>query len=340
MARNVAWDATAVNANSNEALPYVWERGAPDIQEYKTAMSNALEQSFRIGARSTWMYGRADIQFDGIRTAKVPIIESAGLGDYRRNQGYALSASNLSYESFEVRMDRSTHLSIDRLDLDEVGGLMTLGNMAREQLEEYIIPEIDAYNYSAIAAKVGEDFPENIKTTDITRAGFLDELRLIRAGLENEFSTGNLAYFMTPINAAYLTAGLEKIITYQDFAAGSISTKVKAIDGVPIIEVPGLRFHTAYEFGAGTTNPDEVALDNLGFKVAEISEGVTAPEMLYMVAPLDCAQAFTKFNVTKIETPETSDIDSWELKKRIVYDCWITKKNAERVKIGTGKLTA
>lgn len=337
MPRTVDWDTSAVNENTGGSPTYAFERGAPDIQEYKTIMQDNLNEYFGIMARSLWMYRNKGISYDGVKYAKVPKIEVAGLGDYRRNQGYALSAANLTYEQFEVRMDRSSRISVDRLDLDETGGLTSIVNMARRQMDERIIPEIDAYNYSSVFAKVEKDYPSNISTTDVNAKDLLDELRLTRAKLENEFSVPDLAYFMTPITASYLASNFEKVITYQDFEKGSIFTKVKAIDGVPIIEVPGLRFHTAYEFGEGTTDPNAVDLDDLGFKVA--NDGTDdAPEMLYMVAPLSSTQAFTKLNVTKLKTPETSDIDSYELAQRIVYDCWIRKENSEMVKINTGEL--
>ena len=333
MARTVVWDATSVNENSGGTPQYVWERGAPNVQKYKTIMQANVQEYFNIASRSGWMYNDKGIQYDGLKYAEVPILETSGLGDYRRNQGYALGAANLKYEKFEVKMDRSTHISVDRMDLDETGFLASTSRMMRHQMDNYIIPEIDSYNYSAVYKKVLADVPTNITNTAVDASKLLDELRLKKAKIDNEFSVNNLAYFMSPITASYLTNKYEHIMSMQDFNNGSIFSKVKTIDGVPIFEVPQLRFKTEYIFEQGTTNPEEVELDKLGFKPSPMAE-----DMLYMIAPMDCAQAFTKVNVTKLLTPEESTIDSWEAKFRIVYDCWLKQSDAQVVNISTGTL--
>lgn len=121
--------------------------------EYASKLQTGLDQKAVIDATSGWMDENAgQVIYTGGKSIKVPTISTTGLKDYDRDNGYPQGSVTLGYETLEMSMDRGTSFLLDAMDVDESNFMVSAANVTSEFQKDQVVPEIDAYRYSKLAA--------------------------------------------------------------------------------------------------------------------------------------------------------------------------------------------
>lgn len=96
-----------------------------------------------------------DYTWAGVDTINVYSIPTVPLGDYTitgaNRYGTPAELQN-TIQTLKVEKDRSFSITIDRKSLDDTVGAMAAGKALARQIDEVIVPEIDAYRIAAMAA--------------------------------------------------------------------------------------------------------------------------------------------------------------------------------------------
>ena len=210
--------------------------------EYAKVFQKELDKQVLEGATSGWMEENASqVIYNGGSEIKLPKMSLQGLGSYDRDEGYTGGAVTYAYETFALTQDRGRRFRIDAIDVDESGFGLAAANVAAEFQRTQVIPEIDAYRYSKLAAAAGirKTYTPDKATVMSTLLAQLGEVRDI---------TGEISY----------------AVESSSFKQGELEFGVKAISGVPVIPVPSARMKSAYTFkadGDGGFAPTEAAKD-------------------------------------------------------------------------------
>ena len=111
---------------------------------------------------------------------------------------------------------------------------------------------------------------------------------------------------------------IQKKLDVSDFKKGEVSTKVKNLDGCPILPVPSARMKTAYTFYDGETAGQEGG----GFKPAEGAKAIN-----WIITPRNVPIAVSKTDVTRIFDPMTNQLaHAWKIDYRKYHELWIPEK--------------
>ncbi len=270
---------------------------------YATKLQTALDMKAEAELTSSWMDANAgQVIYHGGRDIKIPKMSLTGLKDYDRDDGYAQGSVTLEYETMTMTMDRGTKFQLDEMDIDETNFLASATTVAGEFQRTKVVPEVDAYRYSKIAAEC----KENTASYDVDPLTVLDALIDDIAAVVNE--VGENEKLVISINSL-VKAQLEKlkefktIVSVDDFARGEIRTKVRTINGVPMLPVPSARMRDKYLFADGKTDGQKEG----GFAPAE-----DAKQINWIIMPQRAPIAVCKQNRSKIFTPEQNlTADSW-----------------------------
>lgn len=270
-----------------------------------------------------WMDANAgQVLYSGGAEVKIPKMTVDGLGDYDRDLGYAQGGVTLSYETRKMTQDRGRKFQLDAMDVDETNFVATASSVMGEFQRTKVVPEIDAYRLSKIAA-------QTVENDDGIEYGYAPEdatiLAKIKAGIQyvrDNGYTDQLIIHATGDVVLQIELAMLNHIRSVDFTKGGLKTKVPAIDYVPIISTPANRMYTAIEINDGKT---EGQTDG-GYK-----KGSTAKDVNFMVMPMRTPIAVTKQDKMKIFTPDQNqDADAWKMNYRRYHDLWIldNKKNS------------
>lgn len=290
--------------------------------QYATIFQKALDSQILAGATSNWMEANAgQVIYNGGNTVKIPKLSTNGLGDYDRANGYAGGAITFEYETKTMTQDRSRSFLLDAMDVDETNFVATAGAVMSTFQKENVIPEIDAYRYSSLAAqliaknKANYGYEAAAETIMKTLKTEIDTIRDVTGDV-------NLVCSISRLVLSLLEQGtrLEKV----QFTSGDIITEVSSIDGVPLLPVPSARMKTKYVFNDGKTGGQEVG----GFIAA-----ADAKDINWIITPRIAPIAVSKTDKPKIIDPETNqDADAWKIAYRKYHDLWITD---EKIKVSS-----
>lgn len=276
-----------------------------NVLTYAILFQTTLDKQMLQELTSAWMEPNASqVRYSGGNTIKIPKLSVDGLGDYSRTDGFdGLSgAATLTWEEVTFDKDRAKEFNIDAMDVDETGFVLQAGTLMGEFQRTQVAPEVDAFRYSKIFAlanpqlKTGAYTPA-VATVFSTLKGHIRDIQDVIG--ESEQLVICISY-----NAADLldrSTEFNRNVEMIDFQAGGLSTKVRAIDGIPLIRVPTTRFKTAYTFS--TTN---------GFSAA-----ATAMNINWIIAPRSAIIAVVKTDKVRIFDPSTNQrADAWRLQYR------------------------
>lgn len=295
-----------------------------NVLEYSTIFQTELDKAFEQQATSTWMDANAgQVIYQGGKYIKIPMLSMDGLKDYDRTKGYPDGAVELSYQTMEMTMDRSTKFMLDAMDVNETNFVANAGTVSGEFQRTKVVPEIDAYRYSKIYAETESYKKEYTLDETTVFEALIDDINYVQDIVgDNE----PLVVSISGLASAALSKQKEftKVVSAIEFVAGRINTKVKAIDETPLLKVPSSRMMTSYLFKDGTTSGEEAG----GFEA-----GSTAKQMNWIVMPKRAVIAASKQDNMKIITPESNqNADAWLLAYRRYHDCWIKEHMKEAVR--------
>lgn len=257
-------------------------------------------------------------KFVGANIVLIPRIELQGLGDYNRDSGFAQGSITVDNYSLELKMDRGRSFLLDAQDADETGIPGLAGQVMGEFVRTKVIPELDAY----VLSMLGKYADENQQTVSGTIASeaykmFTDACNKIynELGYEEE-----LVCFVNSAMWAALQNSPEftRQITISDFSRGGVDTKVKSINGIPLMPVPDTRMRTEYTFYDGrSTAPYDQTTG--GFAPTD-----TAKSIGLLLLPKRAAALVKKTEKVRIFDPDKNQqADAWKFDYRIYYDAFI-----------------
>ena len=285
---------------------------------YATLFQTALDKQAVAKLTSGWMDANAgQVIYNGGKEVKIPKISMDDLGDYSRSGGFTSGAVTLEYETRTMSQDRGRTFMIDAMDVNESNFVANASNVMGQFQATKVIPEIDAYRYSKIASlAIDKKVAPGGYTPD--KSTILEKLKADIAAVR-DIVGGDLPLVITmsSLTSAVLDQadGITKQLSVMDFNKGEVSTKVKSLDGCPIIEAPSARLKTAYTFRDGKSSGQEAG----GFVPAG-----GAKDINWLITPLTAPIAVNKTDKVRIFDPAINqDADAWKLDYRKYHDLWI-----------------
>ena len=291
--------------------------------EYAKVFQKELDKQILEGATSGWMEeNAAQVIYNGGSEIKMPKMSTQGLGTYDRDEGYTSGAVTYSFETFALSQDRGRRFRIDAVDVDESGFGLAAANVAAEFQRTKVIPEIDAYRYSKLAAAAGikaEYTPD--KATILSE--LLEQLSAVRDITGGE---GDIVIIMSrPVyDKLMLSSELSRTIDSAQFTQGGLEFGVKTVNGAAVIPVPSARMKTAYTFSANGEG---------GFAPAEGAGGIN-----WIICPKSAPIAVSKTDNVKIITPEANQFaDAWDIDYRKYHDLFVPDNKKAAIAVSVEK---
>lgn len=285
-----------------------------------------LDQQMVVGATSGFMEVNAgEVKYNGGDTVKIPTLSVDGLANYDRDNGYNRGGVSLKYQDFKLTQDRGRKFLLDSMDVDESNFLATGTNVMTTFQKEQVIPEIDAYRYSKVAAYATQ---ESRKTDSFTP----DDTNIIKQ-LNKEImeiedligETGDLVIVMSARVQSILNeaAGKKGLLDVGNFTHGAYNTRVRIYNEIPIIGVPSARMKSQYVFNDGTTSGQEKG----GFKADTGSKAIN-----WLIMSRAAAIAVSKTDQMRIFDPNTTQkANAWSIDYRKFHDVWVPKNRLASV---------
>lgn len=309
--------------------------------------SKAWDKVYKREAISSVLDGDKDLlKFTGAKTVKVARFASSGLSDYRRpngandgvfggdghdtsmaaNKGYGYQQGDASliWEEFTIACDRGVQLRIELFDDEETDGL-AVAAATTEVSRTQVIPEVDAYVFSKLAALAGT---VRTKTISITGASLgvpaegeplyeLNEGFLALA--EAEVPETDQVIFCS--NAFYNmlrnTPELVKTLRQTEYGE-NVKFTIGEYEGRDIIAVPQNRFRTLIKLLQGGYGWDTGSRD--------INFIICAKSAVFHVVKYDKVRVFAPgvvqdFDGYKVNVRVYHDVFVPENKKPAIYAC-------------------
>jgi len=286
--------------------------------EYAKIFQTQLDKQVVAEATSGWMEANAgQVKYEGGNEVKVPKVSLQGLGDYDRDNGFVQGSVTYGYQTLTLGQDRGRTFQLDAMDVDETNFVNAAGTVIGEFQRTQVVPEIDAYRYSKIAAGA---IAKN-KVTAGYNPSASDILTKLKADIEKILDIAGdgaqLVITMAIPTATVLenSSEITKKLDVMDFTSGAFNTKVKALDGNPIIRVPSGRMKTAYVFYDGTTSGQEAG----GFVAAAEAKNIN-----WIICARRVPIAISKTDVIRIFSPmENQKANAWKIDYRKYHELFI-----------------
>lgn len=285
--------------------------------EFASIFQTTLDRQIAAEATTGWMeMNSSQVKYEGGNEIKLPRLTMNGLGDYDRDEGFTRGSVNLTYQTLTMKRDRGRTFQLDAADVDETNFAAAAGNVLGEFQRTMVIPEIDAYRYSTIAKRAEEagNVTEYTPTEADVLKRLMEDIEKVRdaAGAGEEIYISMAVPVHTVLN---LSAQAQKLIDIGSFDAGGISTRIKTIDGNPLISVSSALMKDGYIFKDGRT---EGQLDG-GFEPAAEAKGIN-----WIICLKSAPIAVSKTDVSRIFDPMTNqNANAWKIDYRKYHDIWV-----------------
>lgn len=120
---------------------------------YASKYSGKVAERFNLKSLTQAAVNR-DYEWAGVDTINVYSIPTVALNDYTltgaSRYGAPAELQN-TIQTLKVEKDRSFSITIDRKSLDDTQGAMAAGKALARQIDEIIVPEVDAYRLATMA---------------------------------------------------------------------------------------------------------------------------------------------------------------------------------------------
>ncbi|MDN4069257.1 hypothetical protein QYF50_15500 [Paenibacillus vini] len=297
--------------------------------EYAQLFQTETDKQVVQQATSGWMEANAgQVIYNGGNEIKIPDLNMQGLADYDRDNGYVKGSVSFKYTTYEMTQDRGRSFTLDAMDVNETNFGATAASVLSEFQRTKVIPEIDAYRYSKIAATAiaaGQTKGYVLNESTVISELYSQIYKLCDLGLD-------MSQLVIPISydAYGVLNGSEKIqkkIDVGQFAQGGINLSIKYLDGIPLIPVAANRFKTEYLFNNGKTSGQEVG----GF-----TPTANAKDILWMVVNRSAPVAISKTDTPRIFDPLTNqEANAWKIDYRKYHDAFIPKNKVPTIFVTT-----
>ncbi|MBQ7232803.1 MAG: hypothetical protein IJX07_06260 [Bacillales bacterium] len=293
---------------------------------YASIFQPELDKQIIQEATSGWMeLNDSMLKYNGGNEVKIPSIAMDGLADYDRENGYTPGSVTLKWETQTMTQDRDRTFQLDAMDVDETNFVASAGNVMGEFQRTWVVPEVDAYRYSKIAKEAIAASKASGGYTP-AESSILNKLLYDIAAVQDIVGEGTPLVVTLPITIAAILNSSEKIqkrIDVVDFARGEISTKVRAIDGIPLIPVSSKLLKTSFDFNDGKTTGQEKG----GFTAAADAKTVN-----WIITARNAPIAVSKTDTVRVFDPMTNQkANAWKIDYRKYHDLWIPKNKLDGI---------
>jgi len=204
-----------------------------------TKYQKAVDQVFALGSLTKVGFaGKFD--FKGAKTVKVYTLVTQALGDYTRSgtERYGTPTEvQDTVATYTLSKDRAFSSVIDKGNYIEGNLVKTTGGYMKAQMDERVIPEMDAHNLTvltATAVAASQDV-----TTVITAANAYETLLDAGVALDESKTPANgRICFVTPTFHKFLRLDPDFVKTSDASQKMAINGLVGEADGAKIIKVP------------------------------------------------------------------------------------------------------
>ena len=217
-------------------------------------IQKTLDKAMIQGAVTGWMESNAQIIiYSGGAEVKIPKIDMDGLANYDRATGFVEGDVVLAYQTMTMTQDRGRGFTLDEHDVSESGVIDLISQLAGEFQRTKVIPEVDAYRIAKICELAGAD-RRRVYTAAASSVytQLLTDIDKVRDAVCGDVP---LVVMIGQKISTMLSTSTEimKKIDVTDFTRGEITTKVKSIDGVPLLVVPSARMFSRITLTARAT---------------------------------------------------------------------------------------
>ena len=299
--------------------------------QYSQQFQTVLDAQMLASATSAFMEANAgQVKYDGGDTVHIPEISMQGLAKYDRDEGFNQGSVTLKFNPYKMTQDRGRTFQLDAMDVNETNFVATAGTVMGEFQRTQVIPEIDSYRYSKIAALATA---ENKVTTGFTPAvaTILEKLEAEITEIQDVVGEDEDLIVVMSTKLRTILNNADKINRYlnvAEFKNGSINTTVKSFNDIPILGVPSARMKTAYVFNDGKTANQQAG----GFKA-----DAGAKDINWIIMPQRAPIAVSKTDKVRVFTPDVNQkADAWKIDYRKYHDLWIPKNRFAAIRVNTG----
>lgn len=287
--------------------------------ETATIFQSELDKAAVATATSGWMELNGKlVKYDGGEEVKIPKLDMDGLGDYDDNAGFVDGDVSMTWETKKMTMDRGRRFVLPERQVNESNFIVTASSVMGEFQRTKVVPEIDAYRYSTIAAgaiaktrAVGGYAPSE---DDILKKLYYD-LAAVQDVVGD--STPLIITMATKVAAMFsMSKDLARTVDAATFTQGDVKLQVKALDGIhPIIRVGSGLLKTAYVFNDGSTS---------GQTAGGFASAADAKDVNWIICPRTAPIAISRTDKMRIFDPETYQKSrSWAIDYRKFHDLWV-----------------
>lgn len=284
----------------------------PNSLEYAKRFVPIIDGIYKAGAVTQGMDAATRVDFTGVNEVKVLKVSTSGLGDYNRETGYPKGDITAAWETLILTEERGKELSIDRMDNEEVLG-MVFGTVTGNFMREHVIPELDAYRFAKYASTSGISTTTGAVLTKETILAAIDEaVRKLNA--DEVPLEGRRLYINSDLQPV-----LNGALNRQWGSDGTVNTVLSGYNNMPIVYVPPTRFYTGITLNDGSTNWGYV-------------KAAGATDINFMVIYPQAILQVVKFSLPKIFSPDINqDKDAWKFQFREYHDAFVYENKAKGI---------
>lgn len=260
-----------------------------------------IDTIYKQASKTAILDAQTKLDFTGTNTVKVLKVETTGLGDYSKENGYPKGDVSAVWEAMTLTEDRGKEISIDRMDDEETLG-QAFGAVMGEFIKNEVVPELDAYRFAAYATKAGQ----SATGTFATGADLLAAIDTAGADMDdNDVPESNRVLFISSKLKPLLMGALTR--TFGNDA--SVSRVLDVYNDMPIVYVPQKRFYTGITANDGSESWGYTKNgSNLNFMIVEKSAVLQVKKMA----------------LPKIFDPDTNQKkDAWNFQYRLYHDALV-----------------
>lgn len=290
-----------------------------NVLQYVPIIQAELDKAAVETATSGWMeLNDKLVKYTGGAEVKIPKLDMDGLAEYDRKTGFVEGSVDLTWQTKTMNMDRGRQFTFDEQEVNDTNFVLTSSTVMGQFQRTKVVPEMDAYRYSSIAAQAMAQnravYGYVPAEGDILKKLYAD----ITAVQDAVGDDTPLVITMARTVAGILDMSekLVKNVSVVDFKQGDVTMKVKSLNGEqPIIRVGSGRMKSGYVFRDGTTAGQEKG----GFAPAD-----DALDINWIICPRTAPIAVSRTDKMRVFDPETNQkARAWLMDYRRYHDLWI-----------------
>ncbi len=298
-----------------------------NVLSYAEIFQAGLDQQFLEISTTTWMEANSNlVRYNGGNTVQIPKLTVEGLGTYSRSGGFPDGAATLVWEPRTLTQDRGKEFNLDAQDNDETAFAANAPIILSEFQRTKVVPEVDAYRYSKVFALSNQALKTAAYTPVV--ATIFSQLKSDVKDIQDAIGESEPLVIAISYNAADIldrSTEFDRAVQMIDLDMGGIMTKVRALDGIPLVRVPSARFKSAFTFSA--TN---------GFTPSAVAMGLN-----WVICARNALIAVVKTDKVRIFSPDVNQgMDAWKIQVRKYHDLWILDNAFDSIKVSYTAIAA